>query len=92
MQIMTEQTFNPQAGNETSQPSGTITRSNKSKEWLLTPEDVADRVSAKKSTVYSWVHQRKIPFLKVGGLLRFRLSDIEKWLEQQRVDVWEAGE
>jgi len=32
---------------------------------------------------YEWKAQRKIPFVKVGGFLRFRRTDLEKWLEKR---------
>jgi excisionase family DNA binding protein len=54
---------------------------------LLTIEEVSNKLGVRKSTLYSWSHQRRIPYVKVGSLLRFRLRDVEKWLEQQTVDV-----
>ena len=54
---------------------------------LLTIEEISGMLVVRKSTLYSWSHQRRIPYIKVGSLLRFRMSDIEKWLEQQTVDV-----
>ncbi|MEI9479670.1 MAG: hypothetical protein A2351_00740 [Omnitrophica bacterium RIFOXYB12_FULL_50_7] len=54
---------------------------------LLTIEEISGMLGVRKSTLYSWSHQRRIPYIKVGSLLRFRMRDIEKWLEQQTVDV-----
>ena len=51
------------------------------KTGLLTPEQVAEMLQIKLSTLYSWTHQRKIPHLKVGRLVRFSQSDLEKWLQ-----------
>ncbi|OQA53905.1 MAG: Helix-turn-helix domain protein [Candidatus Omnitrophica bacterium ADurb.Bin292] len=55
---------------------------------LLSIEDISGMLGVRKSTLYSWSHQRRIPYIKVGSLLRFRLRDIEKWLKQQTVDVY----
>ena len=44
--------------------------------WTVT--DVAEHLQVSEKTVYDWVHRRKIPFHKVGSLLRFRLSEISK--------------
>jgi len=55
---------------------------------LLSIEELSIMLGVRKSTLYAWSHQRKIPYIKVGSLLRFRLSDVEKWLKQQSVDVY----
>jgi excisionase family DNA binding protein len=52
-------------------------------EKLLKPEELAERLGIKLSTLYNWTYKGnrgKIPFIKVGACLRFRQSDIEKWL------------
>ena len=51
------------------------------KTGLLTPEQVAEMLQVKVSTLYSWTHQRKIPHLKVGRLVRFSRKDLEQWLQ-----------
>jgi excisionase family DNA binding protein len=55
---------------------------------LLTIEELSIMLGVRKNTLYAWSHQRKIPYIKVGALLRFRLRAVEKWLEQQSVDVY----
>jgi excisionase family DNA binding protein len=40
----------------------------------------------KESTLYAWVHQNKIPYVKLGKrLLRFREEDIIEWLSDMEV-------
>ncbi len=56
-------------------------------EKLLRPEEVAEMLGIQLSTIYNWTHKgkrghSKIPYIKVGGCLRFKQSDIEKWLAQ----------
>ena len=41
------------------------------------------------NTIYSWVSQDKIPFLKVGRLLRFDVGKIEIWLANRAHEVKE---
>jgi len=53
---------------------------------LLTIDELAEVLSAKKSTIYQWVHLGLIPHVKVGRLLRFREEDIEKWLASRQVE------
>ena len=58
---------------------------------LLTIDEAAKLLRVKRSTLYSWVHRRQIPFQKVGSLVRFRKDDLEAWLEsQRRIVEWEA--
>jgi excisionase family DNA binding protein len=56
-------------------------------EPLMTGEEVAERLKIKASTVYELTRRRTrqpLPFFKVGKYLRFRWSDVEKWLESCR--------
>ncbi len=48
---------------------------------LMTVEELADYLKAKKSTIYDKVHAKSIPFLKNGTLLRFRRKYIDLWLQ-----------
>jgi excisionase family DNA binding protein len=50
---------------------------------LLTVAEVAAQLGVSVHTVYSWVAQRRLPFLKVGRLLRFDARTIEAWLHEQ---------
>jgi excisionase family DNA binding protein len=38
-----------------------------------------------KGTLYVWVCQRKIPFLKLGKLVKFDIIEIENWLKDKRI-------
>ena len=48
---------------------------------LLTPQQAADYLGIKLSTIYGMCMRRQIPFCKIGKLNRFRLQDLNKWLE-----------
>lgn len=48
-------------------------------ERLLTLNDVCQRYSVSRHTVYQWTASNYIPHLKIGGQLRFRLSDLLEW-------------
>lgn len=66
---------------------------------LLTPQEIADCLGVKPSTIYQWTHQGFIPHVKVGRLVRFREQDVTEWLERRfsqgrvsrKVDVKELG-
>lgn len=49
----------------------------------MTADDVANFLSITKMTVYQLKARHEIPFLKVGGSLRFEKNAIEKWVEAQ---------
>lgn len=55
-----------------------------SEETLWTVHEAAEFLGTNVNTVYSWVRQEKIPNFKLGGLVRFRRSDLEAWLDQSR--------
>lgn len=59
--------------------SGQIT---KQKE-IMNTEEAASFLGIKKTTLYEWVVQKKIPHMKVGRLLKFRKDHLEKWLEKR---------
>ena len=47
---------------------------------LLTTREVADRLASKEKTIRQWVYQRKIPYLKINGLVRFDAKTIDQWI------------
>ena len=53
---------------------------------LLTPEEIAELLGVKLSTIYSWTHQKTIPYVKIGRLLRFRKKVIDEWIESRSTD------
>lgn len=51
-------------------------------EDLMDVRDVARRLKVPVRYVYRLVAERRIPFVKIGHLLRFKPSDVDKWIEQ----------
>jgi len=37
-------------------------------------------------TLYLWIQLRRIPHHKIGKLIRFKLAEIEGWLEEKKVE------
>jgi excisionase family DNA binding protein len=50
---------------------------------LLTPDEVADLLGVKKSTIYQWTRQGFIPHVKLGRCLRFREARVLEWVEKR---------
>ena len=50
---------------------------------LLTVEEIAEYLQVKPSTIYQWTHQGFIPHVKLGNRVRFRLSQVDRWIERR---------
>ncbi|HXD31438.1 MAG TPA: helix-turn-helix domain-containing protein [Pyrinomonadaceae bacterium] len=50
----------------------------------LTLKEVAELLKVKPRTIYAWVSDKRIPYERKGGLLRFRLEAILAWNEPVR--------
>jgi excisionase family DNA binding protein len=60
-------------------------------ENLIGPEEAAKALGVAVPTVYTWVARHKIPFVKVGGALRFRPSALEAWLKARERSAGEVS-
>ena len=57
-------------------------------EKLLKVDELSMITNLKKSTIYAMINQKRIPVVKLSGrCVRFRLSEIEKWLKSLSCDV-----
>ncbi len=52
---------------------------------LVGIDELASLLQIHKGTIYNWVYRRKIPYVKVGRLLRFDLDEIAKYLDGCRI-------
>lgn len=44
-------------------------------------DDVAAHLGVGKDSIYRWIERRGLPARKVGRLLRFKLSEVDAWVE-----------
>lgn len=58
---------------------------------LFDVEEVADRLHVSTRHVRRLVFERRIPFLKIGSLLRFDPEEVDDWLSTLRVDVRDSA-
>jgi len=49
-------------------------------EDILTIEEVSVWLKVKESFLRALIYQHRIPFFKLGRLVRFRKRDLEKWM------------
>ena len=54
---------------------------------LLNIDGAAERLSVSPRFVRKLVAERRIPFLKVGRLVRFDVTDLDHWLDSCRVEM-----
>ncbi|MCK4418447.1 helix-turn-helix domain-containing protein [Candidatus Aerophobetes bacterium] len=49
---------------------------------LLNINELSEYIGLSTNTIYSWVSQRRIPFVKCGRLTKFDLQRIDEWIEK----------
>lgn len=50
---------------------------------IMTVKELADYLKIAEKTAYRFVAEGRIPGFKVGSALRFRKSEIDKWIAEQ---------
>lgn len=49
-------------------------------ERFLTVKDVSEITGIRETTIRAWIFQRKIPFVRIGRLVRIKQSDFNEWI------------
>ena len=57
----------------------------KMQDRFLTTREAADFLGLSLSTLYTWVSEKRIPFHRLGRALRFRLTELEDWLDENAI-------
>ncbi len=52
---------------------------------LLTMDEASEYLGISKLTLYGWVSARRLGFVKVGRLVKFKQQDLDKWIDQHTV-------
>lgn len=53
----------------------------------LNINELSDYLGIPKGTLYAWVCYKKIPYVKIGRLVKFDLKRIEGWAAENAVEV-----
>lgn len=53
---------------------------------LMKIKDVAELIGTHPGSVYKLIYERKIPFIKIGGRVRFDPSKISAWISKNSYD------
>ena len=59
---------------------------------ILDIDELSEYLKIKKSTLYSKVERKEIPYYKIGHLIRFKKSDIDAWMEESKVETLDLQE
>lgn len=59
---------------------------------LVNVHEAARFRTVSPSTLYGWVWQRTIPFVKIGRAVRFDMADLERFIAQNRTRAREVTE
>ena len=49
--------------------------------------EAAQYIGCTSGTLRVWVSKRRVPYIKVGSLVKFRKSDLDRWLDKQAVSA-----
>jgi excisionase family DNA binding protein len=58
---------------------------------ILTLRELADYLKLTERTLYELTQHGRLPVFKVGNSWRFRLRDIDAWIESQKAEVRRDG-
>ena len=61
-------------------------RSDRGQEPLLDIDDLATRLGVTARFVRRLVEERRVPYLKIGRLVRFDPVEVERWIDTARVE------
>ena len=52
---------------------------------LLTMDEAAKYLGISKLTLYGWVSARKLGYVKIGRLVKFKQTQLDAWIDQHTV-------
>jgi excisionase family DNA binding protein len=55
-------------------------------------EDVAKHLGVARDSVYRWIESRGLPAHKVGRIWKFKLSQVDAWVEAGHAKADDEGE
>ncbi|HAM39648.1 MAG TPA: transcriptional regulator [Elusimicrobia bacterium] len=62
-----------------------LKRLSKMEKWRFNIEELAEYIAVSKGTIYNWISQRKLIFVKMGRRVKFDIKDIDKWIESKKI-------
>jgi excisionase family DNA binding protein len=53
-------------------------------EAYLNTKQLAEHLNMAEQSIRRWVMDNKIPYHRINGVIRYRLSEVELWIESKR--------
>ncbi len=53
---------------------------------LININELSEYIGMSTSTLYSWVSQKRVPYVKCGRLTKFDVRKIDEWIEEISVE------
>ena len=53
-----------------------------SEKRLINIDELSEYLSTPVGTLYQWISQKRIPYVKLGRSVRFDLEEINQWLKE----------
>jgi excisionase family DNA binding protein len=50
-------------------------------------EEVADFLGVSKDTIYRWISKKHMPATKIGRQWKFKLSEVEEWVRNDKNSI-----
>jgi len=54
---------------------------------MISPKELSQLAGISTNTLYYWIQKRRIPYIKMGRLVRFRVSDLEKFIDERPITI-----
>lgn len=54
---------------------------------LIGAKETAEFLNINLETLYDWVQRRRIPYYKIGRSVKFDPQDLDRWVEERRVEI-----
>ena len=52
---------------------------------LFNIDELVTYIAVPKGTIYNWISQRKLPFVKMGRRVKFDKQDIDKFIDERKI-------
>lgn len=54
---------------------------------LYNINDLSKLLKISTSTLYRWVHKKEIPYIKLGGKVRFSDSELQQFIKKNSISI-----
>jgi len=55
-------------------------------------EEIAKHLAVSQDTIHRWIRNRGLPAHKVGRIWRFKVSQVDAWVQESHVEDGESNE